>query len=395
MFSRIPVFRAKACADQPLLRSKMPELDALRGFACLFVLLYHGLAHDYIPEHMNLAERSLVWLLRYGWTGVNLFFVLSGFLIAGILLDTRARPGYYRRFYVRRALRVLPAYYGILLLVALVWKFGLSDRPYSWFFFGMSSVYLANVTPLFGVPIQFPVLWSLAVEEHYYLIWPTIVRKLKTGALALSAGMICLFALIFRFVAFRMGANVFGYYTWLVCDGLAMGSLLAIVARRYRSDRRTLWKIAACAGAYATICFVIEKTPAIYFTGAALQVSCINAFYSSALLVFLLLGSKFGIRSRLLEFVGEISYGVYLIHMLVFEVFDAMARRHFPLLAPGHLNFSLSCVRFAIVAAATMIFAFISRWYFEEPFLRLKDRLASDPEPIGEEPQPELAEVAA
>lgn len=372
----------------------MPELDVLRGIACLLVLFYHGLGHQYIPEHMNLVERVIVGVLRYGWTGVNLFFVLSGFLITGILLDTRSGAGYYRRFYIRRALRVLPLYYAVLLALALAWKVGLSDQPYSWSFLGLSSVYLSNSTPLFGIPIQFPVLWSLAVEEHYYLIWPTIMRKLKISELTVIGGTICLFALILRFAAFLSGANVFGHYTWLVCDGLAMGSLLAIVVRHYQSERSVLWRIAASAAGYAMFCFILEKTRAVQYTGAALQISYINAFYSSALLVLLLLGSKYGGRLRALEFVGEISYGVYLIHMLLFEVFDTMARRHFPSLAPGHLGFAVSCLRFFIVACATIACAWVSRWYFEEPFLRLKDRFASYQDPIAEEERSELANGA-
>ena len=137
-----------------ILRGKMPELDALRGIACLLVMFFHGLANRYVPEHLNAVERILVRVSAFGWTGVNLFFVLSGFLITGILIETRQRSDYYRRFYIRRALRILPAYYAILILVAVAWRLGISDRPFSWAFLGLSSIYLANMTTLFGVPFR-------------------------------------------------------------------------------------------------------------------------------------------------------------------------------------------------------------------------------------------------
>lgn len=361
-----------------LLRAKMPELDSLRGIACLMVLFFHGFANRYIPEHLNAAERVFVAIWRYGFTGVNLFFVLSGFLITGILLETRNQADYYRRFYIRRALRILPLYYGILLLLIVVWKAGLTDRPISWAFLGFSAIYLANTTPLFGVPIQFGVLWSLAVEEHFYLLWPALVRRLKTKALVILAFLLCVAALAFRFAAFHSGSDVFGFYTWMVCDGLSMGALLAIAIRHFQQGRRVMLRIATLAFAYAVLCGVVERFATARYTGAALQISGSNAFYGAALIAALLLGSRYGIRSRVLEFFGEISYGLYLVHMLVFDIFDAMARRYFPVLAPEHLTFPLASLRFSLVAAVAIGSAWLSRWYFEERFLRLKDRFASD-----------------
>jgi len=360
----------------------MPELDSLRGIACLMVLFFHGFGNRYVPEHLNAVERLFVHLCGYGFTGVNLFFVLSGFLITGILLETRQRSDYYRRFYIRRALRILPLYYGILLLLIVVWRAGLADRPLSWAFLGLSAIYLANTTPLFGVPIQFGVLWSLAVEEHFYLLWPSFVRRLKTRDLAILAFALCFAALGFRLAALHLGYNVFGYYTWMVCDGLSMGAVLAIAIRHYQDSRPALWRIGGFAFAFAVFCFVVEKFVAPKMTSAALQISGVNAFFAFTLVSTLLLGSRYGIRSRMLEFVGDISYGVYLVHTLMFDVFDAMARRHFPVLAPEHLGFLLASVRFCIVAAVTLGMAWVSRWYFEEPFLRLKDRFASDRKPV-------------
>ena len=107
--------------DSPLLRHKMPELDALRGVACLMVLFFHGFGNRFLPDHFSGVVKAFMWTTTWGWTGVNLFFVLSGLLITGILLDTRERPGYYKRFYVRRVLRILPAYYAVLGVLTILW----------------------------------------------------------------------------------------------------------------------------------------------------------------------------------------------------------------------------------------------------------------------------------
>src|SRR5262249_15556939 len=138
-----------------ILRAQMPELDTLRGVAILAVFLYHGL---YVQP--GLAEWNKPWRLALtaawpGRLGVNLFFVLSGFLISGILLESATRPDYYTRFYKRRALRILPAYLAVLGILALTpWV----TAPPLWF----SLFFLSNLTSLFGVVIGYHVLWSLA-----------------------------------------------------------------------------------------------------------------------------------------------------------------------------------------------------------------------------------------
>src|SRR5579863_10747052 len=99
--------------NKPPLRAKMPELDSVRGLAILTVLFYHGFASRQSAAAFSGFPKFFVRLVSPGWAGVNLFFALSGFLITGILLDSKYRPQYYRRFYLRRALRILPAYYGL------------------------------------------------------------------------------------------------------------------------------------------------------------------------------------------------------------------------------------------------------------------------------------------
>src|SRR5450631_200622 len=160
-------------ADSPaagLIRPFMPELDTLRGIAVIGVVLLHGFSWQYSGMSFSPWARRFMAATQPGWMGVNLFFVLSGFLITGILLDSKNKPHFYRRFYTRRALRILPAYYLLLSLLLLLQMSSVA-------FVGLSFVYLANMTDFFGVACDYGPLWSLAVEEHFYIVWPTVVHK--------------------------------------------------------------------------------------------------------------------------------------------------------------------------------------------------------------------------
>jgi len=159
-----------ALVTQSLIRPVMPELDTIRGIAVLSVFLLHAFSWQYGGLHFGALARKFLVATQPGWVGVNLFFVLSGFLITGILLDSKEKPHFYRSFYTRRALRILPAYYSLLILLLLLH----SSSPG---FVGLSFVYLANVTDLFGVACGYGPLWSLAVEEHYYIFWPAVMDR--------------------------------------------------------------------------------------------------------------------------------------------------------------------------------------------------------------------------
>src|SRR5580698_308209 len=203
----------------------MPELDVLRGIAVLGVLFFHGFRAEYGEQPFTGASRIFLLATQPGVLGVNLFFVLSGFLITGILIDSKNRSDYYSRFYKRRALRILPAYYLLLILLGLLHQASAA-------FLGLSFVYLSNVTALFGVSMDYHPLWSLAVEEHYYIAWPSAVRKLTLRSLALFSLALCVFIPAIRAVSFHYGYfQGREWYTWFTADGLAAGSLLAIVLR--------------------------------------------------------------------------------------------------------------------------------------------------------------------
>jgi peptidoglycan/LPS O-acetylase OafA/YrhL len=359
----------------------MPELDTIRGLAILGVLLYHGF---YWARDLSLYtpwQRHFFTLMATGQFGVNLFFVLSGFLITGILLDSRNRPDYYQRFYFRRALRILPAYYLTLLLLVL---FKLTSRG----FLLMSLVYSSNMSPLFGIALSYPVLWSLSVEEHFYLIWPMAARRISPMNLLRLLGAIMVLSPIFRFlyheqaIRTQMTGPGFGYFTWNHLDGLALGAIVAILVRSQGWSRQRMLRLSILLMSSAILLTsvgypfgILTRRSAI---GEALQYLPWNLAFASLLGAFLLIGSgprKLITAPPVMLFFGKISYGLYLYHLMVFFGYDWLARQ---LDFSSRLKLTLweqVWLRMVIVGTVAIGIAYLSRRYFEEPFMRLTNRL--------------------
>jgi peptidoglycan/LPS O-acetylase OafA/YrhL len=368
--------------NQPLLRSVMPELDIIRGIAVLGVLFYHGLYAGIDLTPFAPAARLLLSTMWVGRLGVNLFFVLSGFLITGLLVDSKQRPDYYSRFYIRRALRILPAYLLTILLLIFVWS-----AP--WKFVGLSLLYLSNLTPLWGIAISYPVLWSLAVEEHFYFLWPTIVRNLKVPLLVAICVAIILLSPVSRLAGFFLSHNagpsayVCNEYTWNSSDGLACGALLALWLRFSNPSRRAVWRAVSVLFVIALLIWTLffpwgiwtRQTP----FGASLQVVPWHLLFVALLAFFLLVGTspwKQLVNSKILRFFGDISYGLYLYHLLAFFALDALANRaSISWLALQPLSALL--LRFLIGATLAIAVSFLSRRFLEDPFLALKTKFTA------------------
>ena len=182
-------------AVEPILRPAMPELDSIRGIAILAVVFYHEFYSIGMGTPLARWQHLLVLAFGPGRMGVNLFFVLSGFLITGILLKSRDDKNYYKRFYARRALRIFPIYFLLLIVLAAL------GYPRS--FLLLSLLYLSNLVHLFGVPLAYNVLWSLAVEEHFYFIWPFMVRTLTRKNLEVLAIALIASSPLIRLISYR------------------------------------------------------------------------------------------------------------------------------------------------------------------------------------------------
>lgn len=367
----------KADVQEPILRPQMPELDTIRGIAVTLVVVYHCFSFTHGTTGLTGIQKILVMLTAPGWMGVNLFFVLSGFLITGILLDTKSRPDYYKRFYFRRALRILPLYYALLLLLVAVMRTGTS-----WGFIGLSAVYMSNMTALFGVTNQFKVLWSLAVEEHFYLLWPTVIRTLSRRKVIFCAITVAALCLLLRvsYYHYTPGSGGTPQYTWFRLDGLALGAVLAAVARTKLAPRKAVRRFATTTLA-AGLALVTVGTPfGIFFYGhflcRTIRETALDLCFAGVLAGTLLLGTskwKPVVNLRALQFLGKISYGIYLTHMLVFGAVVHFMARHWPTLGDATGRFNVMVLQFCVTGAFTLALTYISRWYFEERFLRLKD----------------------
>jgi peptidoglycan/LPS O-acetylase OafA/YrhL len=371
-------------ATENLIRPVMPELDSLRGVAILLVVFFHGFDSPAIVwSQLSLPARLFFTACLGGWTGVYLFFVLSGFLITGILLDSKPKPQYYRRFYIRRALRILPAFYLLLLLLIVLPRIGwLAHRNVGWPFVALSFLYLANMTTLFAVPGQYAALWSLAVEEHFYLVWPAVVRRLSRRAIAWCAFGIFLLSPVIRAGAYWLHWNPGAGYTWLAADGLAIGALLGTLSRGWLAERIPMRKFSILCTSTAVAVFVAGTPFGIWrgvtFTGAVFRLSAVNLFCAGILGFTLLVGTsrfKWMVQWRWLRWFGEISYGLYLFHMLAFDFADHWIIRFSPAYYPQVLtSIGPMFMRFLVSMGIAVGAAFLSRKYFEERFLKLKER---------------------
>jgi len=361
--------------ESPIVRPVMPELDAIRGLAILMVFTYHAFSFGPAAANRSLAGHAFLAAVHYGWSGVNLFFVLSGFLITGILLDSRSVPRFYARFYYRRALRILPAYYTILAVLLVLSQVQFIERKTTLAFAVLSFFYLSNVTPLLGVPMCYGPLWSLAVEEHFYLLWPAAVKRLSSRSLIWASALICLAVPVLRVYAVSRGGLWWGPYTWLSADALALGALLAIFARSQLASRRNLLRVAVlglvAGGLGALIGWLVAGPLQI-----ALKASAINYLAFGVVGGVLWLGtgpSRQRFQSRTLAFYGYISYGLYLIHLIVISVYDDAAAALAPRFSVG-TSLTLAFLRFGVTLALATTLALVSRRTFEQYFLGLKDR---------------------
>ncbi len=361
----------------------LPALDGVRGIAILLVLLTHLGA--------ILRDTWIGQYLDFGWIGVDLFFVLSGFLITRILLGTASGPNYYRRFYIRRGLRIWPVYYvyvGVMLLLMRVLEsyphtFPVSTVSPIWFFL----LFIQNLNPasLFCFRDSlFSVTWSLCIEEHFYLVWPAWVRKLSRRALlALLWAVIALSPLLrlaaswwLRRASYSEWYQTITRFTPFHLDAISAGCILGLLWAG-RQDSSTPSRIArwfpACfiAGLAGTIlCFLLQS-----------HASVLSFCFSALALMFagfvgLALDGRFQsiLLNAPLRYVGKISYGLYLIHPSIFLFLQS----HHLLEHLGWNRHPALVETIAAVAAVTLSLgiAALSWEFYEKRVLQLKSRLA-------------------
>jgi len=363
-----------------ILRPNMPELDFLRGVAILVVVLYHGfywiIINYYDLSVFNGLGKIIILSTAGGWLGVHLFFVLSGFLITGILLDTKERPDYFKRFYSRRALRILPAYLALLCILLIL-------GAIQWPFLVISVFFLSNLAVLFGLSVQYAPLWTLAIEEQFYLFWPQAVRRLSKKALTILALSVVVLTTILRLIAVlsgqRQGLTI---YTWFLTDGFTMGSLMAIYLRSKYATRKKVLHMGLILVAVGLSIMAVGAPFGILTHkttfGSIFQFVPWYFVFAGTILLFLIVGTSHLKRFVLwnwLRYFGYISYGLYLIHFFIFTELDLLAQKLSPALSIFiHTTASGLVLRFIIGAGMSILIAALSRKYFESFFLNLRNK---------------------
>jgi peptidoglycan/LPS O-acetylase OafA/YrhL len=338
-------------------RRHIPALDGLRGLAIILVYVYHygGGTHHSSSKLIH----GFVWLKSSGWIGVDLFFVLSGFLITTILIGTRGNSNRVASFYVRRALRILPVFYvTALVLVCLTraldahWTLG----HVAYLFYAQNVA--AAIRPSLNEPsmwISFSHLWSLAVEEQFYFVWPFVVWNVSRGNLR----FVCV-ALILASASVRWFVPTTVAYNIIRWDEFAMGALVAMnIAAGYKPPL-----LMAAGVAFIGIAAIVGPAPTTPVM-AAFGISAAGIMFSG-LLSSVLQG---GVLARLfsfswLRYLGKYSYGLYIFHVLWIPAFMVVL----PGTAAGQV------VWFASTFAVNLGAAIISFHLLETPFLNLKQR---------------------
>lgn len=366
---------------------RIPQLDGLRGVAIGLVLLHHYIYQLHAPMPDALTA-ILIPLGGLGWSGVDLFFILSGFLIGGILVDAKESPNYYRTFYIRRVFRILPVYLFLVLLGFLFVQIGahaggplsrvsIHPAPWRYYFSFTQNFYFAKHS---NVISYLQISWSLAVEEQFYLTLPLIVRKVdKNKLLAVAVGMVIFFGVLRSVLYWNGYINPVQSYLLPFCrfDSLFIGVACAMLMRTQRLYSRLQKHPRLLAAAVILLGAVFlsmnhnlwTKNFFLHTAGFTL----IALFYAAVMMLVLVRPE--GVVSRAFRYrplmrLGTISYCVYLIHNLVLIITDYLLQLAL------HLSEIELWLAILVGATVTFLVAQGSWVFFESRMIALGHRFA-------------------
>jgi peptidoglycan/LPS O-acetylase OafA/YrhL len=357
-------------------RFYQPELDGLRFYAFLGVFICHTLPFDgafYRRFHLPIPW---LWgaIAKSGAAGVDLFFALSAFLITSILVREREETGgiSLRRFYLRRILRIWPLYF-LLIAGGVVLAHTMAKQSLPWYYVAGYLLFVGNwVHAVFGRPesICSP-LWTVSIEEQFYLIWPLLMKMLRHRGMIVAAIVTFLLATVCR-VGYMLAGSSGGfiYYGSVSrCDSLALGILLALFADRLpRLTRRVRWLLLAggLLGWVASSAWLNEQPGPVDIRMVLGRL--IVSLAAGAILYACLHSHSRLVRGEWVVRLGKISYGLYMLHLTGILIMLSLFRPvwGWQLLATKALGFVM-----------TVILAMASYRWVESPFLHLKDKFAT------------------
>ena len=373
-------------------RGHIPQLDGVRGLAILLVMAFHfaGLLRQELSASSSGVLHALQQACSVGWAGVDLFFVLSGFLITGILLDTKRSANFFSSFYARRTLRIFPLYYGVLvagvilapaLAPAASGKLQFLRDNQAWLWSYLTNWLVARQGDFNKVTAGF--LWSLAVEEQFYLVWPLLAYLLSPRALGRVCVAILVAGLPLRLALHAIGATPSALYvmTFTHLDPLAVGGLLAVAVRDPYAGPATLRRIKGLAwlSPAALLAVLAAAGGECEFWNPRIAVFAFTplAFLFGGLLLVALRPSGQSVATRLfgsgpLRSFGRYSYAIYLFHFAVAHAVKAKVldpSRY----EPGTAGFLAAAGGFlALAVGGSWAAGWLSWHLYEKHFLRLK-----------------------
>jgi peptidoglycan/LPS O-acetylase OafA/YrhL len=356
---------------QPALttRQHYPALDGLRGLAILLVVFYHNF--------------GFINYFFFGWLGVDLFFVLSGYLITSILMNDLGNKNYLRNFYMRRMLRIFPLYYLCLIIFLLIVpafninldvKYYTDNQVWLWTYF-QNWLYILKPNEVTNTLHHF---WSLAVEEQFYLIWPVtilIVKKPKRLIVLLCTVLIAVIVLRYIVWIYKIeNLAYFNLFTFSRVDGICIGSILALLMKTNPRfiEKYTTAIILSLAGVNFLFYFFNRDNN---FTFPYLAIAGYTTF--AVMLALLVYESIKGankpvellFNNRIMKFFGKYSYGLYVYHWPVYLLLnDFLVSRIMDNISfiPPRIIASL------ISTSAAIVLSVISYRYFENYFIKRK-----------------------
>ena len=379
----------------------IPALDGIRGLAILAVMVFHFGAFDPAPGIDNLFHK----VTSAGWAGVDLFFVLSGFLITGILVDAKGNEHYFRNFYIRRVLRIFPLYYGYLIVLFIVLPLfagGHADPTRApaapWYWTYTANWFIARHGDWAVATGETGRFWSLSVEEQFYLVWPLVVatfprRALVRITLGLIAGALLVRCLM---LAAHMSSVAVIVSTTARVDALGVGAWLALAVRGEggavavaQRARPFAW---LAAGVLAVVIIVCrgpkQEAPLMQTVGySAVAMSC------GALLIAAVAAPPSAVLARVfttpfLRMLGRYSYALYILFQLSSDALDPLGVTvdRMPRVAGSEIPGALLVI--VIAGLMTLAMALVSWYGYESHFLKLKRLFPSGAPRISASPEP-------
>lgn len=344
-----------------------PELAGVRALAALLVCFYHIVqVVPPLPETVNPVVRSIVNAFVHDYVTVDIFFVLSGFLITALLLRDQGKPDFFRNFYWRRALRILPVFViGLLLFWHLV--------PGSGTYVLICLLLVANFNSRFGIPVTSPI-WTLCIEEQFYLIWPQALRRCKPRAIAWLAISLAAFSFVLRPTVDAIRGSMNIQYTFYRLDGLGLGALAGCVYMARDELGSTLTRILQILSSWtlaaiATATLLISPLFPNFHYQSPLSIA-LTSFLTFRFILAVMNGwtSSF-ISSKTLAFIASISYGMYMYHgFVIIYVFRYLGQ-------PGMLHPWALMWRILVIFSLTILLSTISLYVLEKPVQRLRPYL--------------------